>query len=433
MGIALLKKLNTKMPDGLKTALGPLIRGKLIYNSTFRHQYSALVKADTYSYEEQGNNQLAALKETLVHAYEHTAFYCSAFDKAGFNPHKFSSFEEMKHIPVITKADVIANYDAMQADDINDFYHATTGGSTGVPLKVSLERESIYRERAFIYHYWSKAGYDYRTSKLATFRGTDFNGKLFKANPLYNEIQFNPCRINAGTIQLYYDKIMSFGADFLHGFPGAIYSFCKFANRVGLEIKDKFKGAFFISENVYDFQREYIEQSLGCKTYAFYGHTERAVFAEFNGGGYSFNKAYGYVELSEQSEGFIICTGFINHKMPLIRYQVDDYAERYFDRYKIEGHREGGLIGKNGENISSAMLEVHSPVLERMAKYQFIQKEQGKVTVLTVPVDKFTEQEVEEIRMVYQNKFGEGIDVEVKPAKDVQYTSRGKYKLIVRE
>ena len=152
-------------------------------------------------------------------------------------------------------------------------------------MKVNLDRDSIYKERAFIYHFWEQHGYSYKSSKMASFRGTDFHGGFIKYNPLYNEIQLNPCEINTETISEYIKRMESFGVDFLHGFPSAIYSLCKCAKQLNIDLKNKYKAVFLISENIYDFQRKMIKEVLECDTFAFFGHTERAVFAEQIGGG----------------------------------------------------------------------------------------------------------------------------------------------------
>ena len=434
MGIALLKKLNTKLPDPVKIAFGPVIRSKLIYSKAFRNQYYELTKMDSMSAVDIENCQFEKLKDVLVHAYEHTVYYKRLFDDAGFDVYSFGSFDEMKRIPVITKELIIKHFNELQADDISDFYSATTGGSTGTPLKINLDRDSIYREKAFIYHFWEQLGYDYRRSRIASFRGTDFNGKNFKANPLYNEIQVNPCNINALTIYDYYKKLCSFKVEFLHGFPSAIYSFCKFAKDAGLPIFGKYKAVFFISENVYDFQREFIEDTLGCPTAAFFGHSERAVFAEqIETSGYLFNDFYGFWELSEGNQGNIICTGFLNKKMPLIRYEIDDSAIKEFDRYQITGHRDGFLYGKNGEIVSAAALEVHSSILDKISNYQFHQKEKGFVEILYMPFSKLSDEDTVALRELFQTKMGSAINVSTREVNEMQLTNRAKFRLVIQD
>ena len=434
MGIALLKKLNTKLPDSVKIAFGPIIRSRLINSKTFQNQYSELDKMDSMLDADIKAEQIEKLKNILIHAYEHTVYYKKIFDEAGFDVYSFTDPDEIKKIPVITKELIIEHFDELQADDISDFYSATTGGSTGTPLKIYLDKESIYREKAFIYHFWKRLGYDYRRSRIASFRGTDFNGKNYKANPLYNEIQVNPCNIKASTIHEYYRKLSNFKVEFLHGFPSAIYSFCKFAREAGLNVYGKYKAVFFISENVYEFQRDFIEETLGCPTAAFFGHSERAIFAEqVNREGYVFNDFYGYWEISEGDHGNIICTGFLNRKMPLIRYELDDSADKVSDKYRITGHRDGFLYGMHDEIISGASLEVHSTLLGKISNYQFYQREKGKVEVLYVPFNQLSGKEKEALRELFQTKLGDAASVTVKETDQMILTNRAKFKLIIQE
>jgi len=381
--------------------------------------------------EEQFNK----LKETLTRGYEHTRYYKKLFDQCGFDVYNFKDTEEMKKIPLLTRTDIDANFDELQADDISDYYLSMSGGSSGTSLKVLLDKELVYRERAFIYHFWSKAGYDYKTSKIASFRGgIDFGSKLNKYNPIYNEIQLNPCAINAGSIRRYVYLINKFNADFIHGHPSAVYSFCKYAKEAGINLKNRFKATLFISENIYDYQRDFIEKTLGIKSYAYYGHTERSVFAEQVSEGYRFNHYYCFTELCRQPGSSVVTTGFLNQKMPLIRYELDDstsYLSEH-DSYLITGHRDGILYGKNGEIISAATLYIHNNILDKVANQQFVQEEHGKAKMLICPINELGESDRKIIERYYQDKLGEAIDIEVEINKDLIFTKRGKLPLIVQ-
>lgn len=431
MGIAILKKINQKLPDQVKIMFAPIIRNRLIRNKIYLEQRSELKKYEKLNIEERHQLVLARLKMTLLHAYEHTEYYHSLFDRIGFNINLVQSVDDLKTIPVITKKDIIKYFDSLQANNIDDFYFATTGGSTGIPLKVSLSKESIYKERAFVYHFWSKYGYDDRKSRVASFRGTDFTKRFWKANPLYNEIQMNPCAINSNSINQYVEKMNKFGVDFLHGFPSAIYSFCRFATEKGISLNNKYKAVFLISENVYPFQKEYIEKTLGCPVAPFFGHTERNVFAEYFGGKYFFNNLYGVTEFGDNGE--IICTGFLNEKMPLIRYELDDTAIEKESGYDIIGHRDGFVYGKNGEIISAAQLEVHSKILDKVSSYQFVQEKKGFLCVKVCPFNKLESNDIRDITVLFQDKVGEACSVMVEETNQVEFTARGKFKLIVQK
>lgn len=433
MGIAILKQINAKTPEFIKTIFAPVIRKKLINNPVFINQYKELKEMDNQPAHENKAIQCKKMKETLIHAYEHTKYYKKLFDDANVNIYNFKSIEDLDEIPILTREMIKEYFDDLQADDIKDFYSATTGGSTGKPLKVLLDRASIYKEKAFIYHFWEKYGYDYKCSKLATFRGVDYGKNFYKINPLYNEIQLDPCRINAETVKKYCDKILSFGADFIHGYPSAIDAFCKFATQKGLNINGKFKAVFFISENVYEWQKNNIESTLGCPTAAFYGHSERAVFAEQiqQTELYSFNDYYCCTELN--TSGCIITTGLVNKKMPLIRYQLDDTAQRESDCFRIRGHWDGMVKGKNGEHISVALLNTHNEFINKVAKLQFVQQKEGHLQISIVPTDMMTDKTRMLIQKYYQSKTGNALQVEVKIVEDLIYTKRGKYQLLIQK
>jgi phenylacetate-CoA ligase len=435
MKSAILKKLNTALPSGVKRVFGSAARNKLFNNRVLIEQLKELEIMDNEALEVKKEKQFAKLKHTLIHAYEHTRYYKKLFDECGFDAYNFSDVSQMEIIPLLRKADIIENLENLSADNIGSYYESMTGGSSGISLKVLLDNNLVYRERAFIYHFWAKCGYDYRTSKIASFRGgIDFKAKIRKFNPVYNEIQLNPCLINEKTIFKYLSYIKSFKADFLHGHPSAVYSFLKFAQGAKINLKNHFKAVLFISENVYDYQREFIETTLGCKCFAYYGHTERAVFAGQAGAGYEFNDYYGYTEIKGNEKQSIITTGFINPKMPLIRYELDDsiYFHPNSNAIQIEGHRDGILHGKNGEIISAASLYIHNSILDKVANQQFIQEETGKVKMLICPINSLTDDDREAIKNYYQDKLGTAIDIEVEITKDMIFTSRGKMPLIIQ-
>lgn len=437
------------MPDPVKNLFAPVIRGRLIYNKVFRDQIDELERMHKMTYAQIEDAQFEKLKETLTHAYEHTPYYRKLFDELNFNVYKFDDLKEFERIPAITRAEIISRTEELQADDIADYYSAATGGSTGEPMRINLDRDSIYKERAFIYTFWKEYGYDYTSSKLASFRGTDFEGKSFKSNPLYHEMQFNPTNIKSGTIGDYVKKCNSFEPDFIQGYPSAVYNFCRYMNEAGLTLKKRIKCVFFISENVYEYQRKFIEETLGCRSAAFYGHTERAVFAEESGAGYRFHDFYGYWEINPR--GNIICTGFINRRTPLIRYELDDFAEKTGDRYRITGHRDGVLYGLHGEvisvaghkngilfghaggNGSTAALEFDEEFLKYSAGLQIVQNETGKITVKAVAVKQGGNAAVlEALRDKIRCLLGESFDVTVESCSEFILSERGKFRFLVQ-
>lgn len=432
MNIKKIKRLNDIVPFWIKRPFSKVIRRQLINNPVFLRQYQELEQAESLSENEKKKVQETKIKEILQHAYAHTSYYHNLFDSIGLNPSSAEPLTELEKIPILTKELLEKNYDALSADNIQDFYDVSTGGTSGKPVNLLMEREAIFREWAFVYHYWSKFGYDYRKSRLATLRGIDFNGKYFIENPLYMEIRLNPMLMNRNNIAEYIKRVKAYKATFLYGYPSSVYNFCKLSEENHIDISKIFKGVFLISENLYPFQEEKILHTTKCPIAIFYGHSERAVFAERYSSGYKFNSYYGKTEISQTGEPVV--TGFINKKMPLIRYVVDDKAEVIQDGiYHISGHHDSEVLcGINGEEISAAMINFHDDTFDGVEAYQFVQSKPGRCVLRVQTGRPLTSVQSERILGRIRNKLG-GIVCTVERVDKIELTKRGKYKMVIQD
>ena len=216
MNANIIKKLNEHTPDFAKKIFAPMIRGKLVNNKVFLDQYNEIKTFKQLSEKEKRKKSLEKLKQQLCYAYENIEYYKEAFNKVSFNPYEIESFDELKKIPYINKEIINQNYEKFISKEKIDFYNTQTGGTTGDPLVLYMDKDSIYKEKAFIYSHWSKLGYDYKKSKIITFRGIQFNNKIYKYNPIYNEIILSPFELNTKNIQQYINIINKFNPEYIH-------------------------------------------------------------------------------------------------------------------------------------------------------------------------------------------------------------------------
>jgi phenylacetate-CoA ligase len=89
--------------------------------------------------------QMQRLKSTLAHAYENSAHYKRAFDKAGVAPGDLKSLADLEKFPFTTKADLRDNYPfgffaVPQTDVVR--VHASSG-TTGKPTVVGYTKRDI--------------------------------------------------------------------------------------------------------------------------------------------------------------------------------------------------------------------------------------------------------------------------------------------------
>jgi phenylacetate-CoA ligase len=253
-------------------------------------------------------------------------------------PSDFKELDDLAKLPILTKWQVRANLEKLQA--INGRQYSPrryrTSGSTGTPLEVLLDRPSNIVEFATYWWHWSWAGYrlgdifiniqDYpfnRYPKLKN-RSWYFDRRM---RCLYISTKFN-----VRDIHLYLEPIKRFQPKFVKARPARVALFADVLKEAG--IKDlTFKAVFSGGANLR--QREAVAWSeiFGCQVYDSYGQMERvANFRQCDHGRYHVNAVYGIVEVLDDHEchvnlgdkGTIIGTGLHNFSMPLIRYNTLD-------------------------------------------------------------------------------------------------------------
>ncbi len=105
----------------------------------------ALEPIETASIDQLRQLQLQRLQWSLNHAYENTAHYRAAFDKAGVHPSDIRSLTDLAKIPFTTKNDLRANYPfgmfAVPRERVVRI-HASSG-TTGKPTVVGYTAQDI--------------------------------------------------------------------------------------------------------------------------------------------------------------------------------------------------------------------------------------------------------------------------------------------------
>lgn len=427
-----LKKIYEKIPKGIKYAFAPIFISLMVKNKEFIKTWNELDQFEASSKEEQEKIQLDKLKEILIYAYENVPYYKEIFDKQNFDPKKMKSLEDIKVLPLLEKSDAVSLEDRLYSkDDTLKYYKTFTGGSSGQALTVLLDKDSIYRERACVTHFLSKFGYDPLKTKTVAFWGHNKDEDYYYS-PLKNEIVISPFRLfKNNQLDNICKDIEKFGATFIMGYPSAIYLFAQMLEKSNKKLN--IKHVVYYAENCSPEEKKYIEKVFGCPVDSYYGHTERACFAEIYDSGCIFNDFYGYTELLPteiENEYKIVCTGFLSKKMPLIRYATDDVV--HIDEkgaMHLVGHKrsEIHLLSKNGQKIFKGAMTLHIEELKKIKRYQYVQNEIGKVDLCIVQNEALSNDEIETIRKYINRRCENLLDVQLKIVDEVQLTTRGKF------
>ena len=116
--------------------------------------------------------------------------------------------------------------------------------------------------------------------------------------------------------------------------------------------------------------------------------------------------------------------------------QTDESGkENLSKKYRVVGHWNNDILyGANGEQISAAAINFHDKTFVGIEKYQFVQCEAGSCVLNIVPaVLGITDSKKAEIENSIHQKFGAALSCKVCVVKEIEMTSGGKYRMVIRK
>jgi phenylacetate-CoA ligase len=405
--------------------------------------------------------QLKQLKKLLTYAYQNVPYYQKLFDKIHFIPKDFQSIEDFKKIPYLTKNIIRENKNELISTKIPKKYikKVRTGGTTGMPTEFILDkRYATLTEMVYLKHMWSdRLGYKIRSRCILlredTVETIVEGKKYWKRNTLTNWLVMSAFHLNADTFKIYYNKIKSFKPEFILAFPSNALLLARFMKDNNLAPISSIKGIICASENLYDWQREFLTEVFDAKIFSYYGHSEKCVIAPESDetGNFEFYPQYGFAELlnsngedckKENERGEIIATGFNNYISPFIRYKTDDvgtYTSQrssnhpfWFNIKKIDGRVQDFLIDR--DHVPKTYMHIDRPfwnLRDKVYAYQYVQNEPGKIILNIHSKNEIEEEEILEIKKIFHSTYFK-FDLEVQKVNHIARSKSGKFRYLVQ-
>ncbi|NQZ48909.1 MAG: CoF synthetase [Moritella sp.] len=342
------------------------------------------------------NNVFLQVKQLVLLCESDIPFYKNFYKKHNFTSEQLNSFEDLQLIPIVTKDDLQQFEFEQRVVNSSKGMITNTGGTSGQPLKLLLDKQAHSREWAHMHTIWEKLGYKTSSIKL-TLRGMNLGDKPLNYNFIHNEFQVN-AYCDFYKVALALEKTLKkHKIEYLHGYPSGIYEFIKQLDAdyplILDKLKENLKGVFFGSEYPAPIYRDYIESKLSIPTMSWYGHTEMAVLAYEKEKPFVYHpfQSYGFTESVEiDGQQHLIGTTIHNEIGPLIRYDTGDiieplaYKNGLLESFKITEGRTGEFVtDKNGRNISLTAL-IFGRHHDIFGSADFIQVQQSEVGQLII-------------------------------------------------
>ncbi len=341
-----------------------------VMNTKVISYYRQIKKMNTWSREEIESWQNKKIAELIKHAYNNTIYYKELFDKNFIDPNTVNSKESLKQIPVLTKQDIIKNYERLIPANINKINHKlkSTGGSTGDPLKYLLDNDSWSFTNANYIFNWEQTTYKYGnkfialgSSSINISESQSLKHKIYYA--LKNKIGLDGVNMSIENCKQYVKLIQRGKIKYIYGYASAIYLLAKYVDEN--KIKTPVEACFTTSEILLPHYREVIIKAFNCDVVNCYGANDGGVTAYEHDIGY-FLVGYNCIVSSQSNSNKEVApallTDLTNYAMPFINYQLGDEIQIDTDQNREYAYN-GQIINKIGGRTSDVIRLENGSVL----------------------------------------------------------------------
>jgi len=294
------------------------------------------MQSQWWSHEQLVEFQNERLRKIIHCAYDNVPAYREKFDRHGVRPSDIHDISDLNKLPMTTRDEVQNNPNFINHRLINETLY--TGGSTGTSLRYYESFHATKVRWAAHLRGWSWNGY--RPGKRIAIVSSA-QGVLSKRNALnlYGDL-------TTGKIEENIRILRAFRPEYIRGYVSSLYILARYILENDVRIEGV-RAIDPISENLYPYQREIIEQAFNCKVFQEYCANDGGACAwecdEHEGLHYVMERA-----VIEEVSGELVTTDLWNQAMPFIRYRNGD-SIRFMDN-RCQCGRELRLIKVKGRD-----------------------------------------------------------------------------------
>ena len=232
---------------------------KSLINFYLRHNFilSKKIEVINKNYESKNHEFLKneAFIKLLKNTYKNNRFYSKLYNQHGVNIKSINSIEDAKKLPIITKESV-KKYSGLIKQSKGLFVRkGYTSGTTGSPLIVYRDYESILNEHAYIWWYRINSGLNPKDRKISI-RGDLNRETLYYLDKTSNTLFISSFALNDSNIKKMIPVIRDFNPKAALGYPSSLYTFAVWLEENNEELNIPL--SFTSSESLLAFQERII-------------------------------------------------------------------------------------------------------------------------------------------------------------------------------
>ena len=422
----------TKNNMGLYNAIDKYLlipSADLFFGSTLSTQLRVLKANEFISQEELQDIQNDKLHRLIQHCFETVPYYHKLFLEYGIKPEEIRNKEDLQRIPILTKQIIRDNYNDLFSSAANPRQrkYASTGGSTGTPLKYCTDKREWSMQRASSFRAWESYGihlgdkfFSLAGSSL-TKKGQILTGKGFYDRVIMRNHKYSSVNVDTESMEALFQEFKRIRPKVVRGYGSSLVVFARYLDKIGYK-PDTVQVVLTTGEVLLPNYRRELERVFNAPLYDAYGAGDGGIVShECVNHRLHITEELCLIEITDKEGhvlpdgqiGYVTSTDLENYVFPFIRYHVGDMSSISSDPCSCGRHtrhfgeimgRAGRLVyNKQGVPISPTALpmmlypdlDYHKPenqnLYNKIDKFQIRQDSEGDIHILLKLKDKTEE------------------------------------------
>lgn len=446
--------------------------GDCVYGSDINRQLKEFQKNEFLSNEEITVIQNRKLRKLIKHCYDTVPYYRNLFNSLGVTPNDIRSREDLQLLPVLTKQTIRDHYSEMFSTIVSAkrCRQASTGGSTGTPLRYCVDKREWSMQRASTFRAWKSYGleigdriFSIGGDSIAQKRGR-LSLKSIYDTVIVRNYKFSGADVSDAGLQRHFENFKRIRPRALRGYGSSMVVFARYLKKIGYQPKG-IKVVLTTGEVLMPDYRLELEQVFNAPVYDAYGAGDGGIVSyECNfHNGLHITEELCVIEITDKNgnvladgeTGYVTATDLENYVFPFIRYHVGDMSYiksnecpcgRHTRRFgEILGRAGKLLYNKQGVPISPTMLPIlfypdldyHSVdnqmLYNQIDRYQIRQDRNGDIRILIKMKAPYTDTPMKDKIIENYRKHFPGSEIVLEIVSDIPTLPSGKEDYCVSE
>ena len=396
------------------------------------------------------------LTKLINYTYHSAPFYRKRFEQDGIRPEEIKGIGDLNRLPVLSKREILDNEKTLITPNFNQkLYTRKTGGSTGMTLHFMKEALALALNDAIMYRCYNWYGIEIG-DKQVRFWGVPVTSKLRWKEQIkdfiLNRIRISAFDISESSCLKQYERIKKFRPVYFYGYTTAIYGFCLFMKKLGIDLNSlNLKAVICTAEKMYPHHQQLFNEVFRCPIVDEYGSSENGILAfRCKKGNMHMMTDHMCIEFLDENNqqvkagelGRIVITDLASYAMPLIRYDIGDMGRPSDKECScgvnlplmeiIEGRKEDFIRTKEGKLIHAAYL-CYTLKDDTVSEFKMYQKDLHTLLVYIVKSPAFNSITEKMLDKKLRTALGEDMKITFEYLDRIPREKSGKLRYFVSE